>query len=70
MSVSVRLEGGQLIAEVSDDGSGFGPGTPDGGGVGLSSMAERAAALGGELEVQSDPGGGTRVRLRASMPLS
>lgn len=64
--VTVWLEGGDLVAEVSDDGRGFQPGS--GTGVGLKSMRERVTAIGGELNVRSEPGKGTRVRLRASMP--
>jgi signal transduction histidine kinase len=60
--VSLRAEGDDLVAEVADDGRGYGPGdTP---GIGLVSMRERAAVLGGELEVGSKAGEGTIVRLR------
>ena len=62
--VSLKLEGDDVVAEVADDGRGFDPAGP--AGVGLRSMRERAAALGGDLEVESVPGGGTRVRLRVS----
>jgi signal transduction histidine kinase len=60
--VILGLEGGDLLAEVADDGRGFGPETAP--GVGLVSMRERAEALGGTLELESAPGEGTRVRLR------
>jgi signal transduction histidine kinase len=53
------------VAEVADDGLGFRPGTNP--GVGLRSMGERAAALGGKLEIESEVGEGTRVRLRVSI---
>jgi PAS domain S-box-containing protein len=62
--VSLMVEGGDLVAEVSDDGRGFDPEAH--AGIGLRSMRERTAALGGKLEVESEPGWGTRVRLRAS----
>ena len=61
--VALRVEGDDLVAEVEDDGRGFDPGLTR-VGVGLSSMDERAAALGGDLEVASEPDMGTRVRLR------
>jgi PAS domain S-box-containing protein len=64
--VNLRSEGRDLIVEVSDDGQGFGPGTAS--GVGLSSMRERAAVLGGELEIESEIGRGTRVLLRVPAP--
>lgn len=64
--VTLRTESDWLVAEVSDDGLGFTPG-PTRAGVGLKSMRERAAALGGELEVESEPGKGTRVRFLAPL---
>ena len=46
---------------VSDDGAGFaGPGRE---GLGLTGMRERALLIGGSLNVQSEPGCGTRVEL-------
>ena len=66
VTVVLKTEGGHLIAEVSDDGCGFGP--ESGAGVGRSSMSERAVALGGELQIESEPGQGTRVRLRVPLP--
>jgi nitrate/nitrite-specific signal transduction histidine kinase len=65
ISVSLGMEGGDLLAEVSDDGVGMSPeATP---GVGLDSMRERAALLGGELEIESEEGLGTSVRLRVPL---
>jgi signal transduction histidine kinase len=66
VSVTLKTEGGDLVAEVSDDGRGFEPGTTP--GVGLSSMLERAEVIGGELEIASQPGRGTSVRLRVPLP--
>lgn len=49
---------------VRDNGYGFdSTGAPEGEGIGLSGMAERARLVGGELTVTSSPGAGTRVRL-------
>jgi signal transduction histidine kinase len=62
ISVSLRMEGPDLLAEVADDGVGLGSETPP--GVGLSSMRERAAVIGGDLEIESEKEWGTRVRLR------
>jgi signal transduction histidine kinase len=61
----LSVEGDDLVVEVYDDGHGFEPEAH--AGIGLRSMRERTAALGGNLEVESEPGDGTRVRLRASM---
>ena len=66
ISVSLRMEGDDLLAEVTDDGAGFGPDVEP--GVGLDSMRERAALIGGHLEIESEEGLGTTVRLRAPLP--
>src|SRR4051794_1261268 len=68
--VGVRLgsAGGSVLLEVSDDGTGFEPSDPDvrSRRLGLTSMEERAARLGGRLEIRSAPGAGTTVRLEAA----
>jgi PAS domain S-box-containing protein len=64
--VSLRVEGDELVAEVSDDGRGFGSDIAS--GVGFSSMSERAAAIGGKVEIESAVGQGTRVHLRVPVP--
>nr|MDP9458498.1 PAS domain S-box protein [Actinomycetota bacterium] len=61
IKIALGREGDHLWAEVSDDGRGFDVARSL-GGVGSSSMRQRAARLGGELEVQSALGRGTRVR--------
>jgi PAS domain S-box-containing protein len=66
VSVSVRMEGDGLLAEVTDDGAGFGPDASP--GVGLGSMRERAALVGGELEIESEEGRGASVRLKVPLP--
>ena len=67
-SVEVRLgtEDGAVLAAVIDDGRGFDPASPR-AGVGLSTMRERVEALGGEIEVQSQLGKGTKVALRVPL---
>ncbi|MGA3135459.1 MAG: two-component regulator propeller domain-containing protein [Terracidiphilus sp.] len=69
----VQLEYGadEIALEVRDDGRGFASGEePESplGHYGLTGMRERAAAIGGVLEVTSDAGAGTTVRLRATAP--
>jgi PAS domain S-box-containing protein len=64
--VTLKVEGSDLVAEISDDGQGFDPEAVS--GVGLSSMQERAAIVGGRLEIESEVGRGTSVRLRVPVP--
>jgi len=67
----VQLEYGPdgVALEVRDDGRGFAAEQePLAGHFGLTGMKERAAAIGGTLEVTSEPGAGTTVRLRAAAP--
>jgi signal transduction histidine kinase len=62
----VRLEvRGPLVVEIRDDGSGFAPGHLP--GVGLASMRERCAELGGRLSIERAADGWTVVR--ATLPL-
>jgi two-component system sensor histidine kinase DegS len=57
-----------LWAEVSDDGCGFEPSRPASPRHhGISGMHERARLLGGRLEVDTEPDGGTTVRLQMSL---
>jgi two-component system sensor histidine kinase UhpB len=68
-AVRVAREPDRLVVTVEDDGHGFN--VPEvraaGRGLGLFGMGERAAYLGGRVDVQSTPGTGTRVR--AEIPL-
>jgi signal transduction histidine kinase len=60
-----------LRIDLRDDGDGFDPAGVAAmsatGGVGLQSMTERAGILGASLELESEPGKGTAVRLRYEM---
>lgn len=51
-----------LYLEISDDGSGIRPGSA--AGVGLRSMRERAAELGGLCQIENLASGGTRIVVR------
>jgi signal transduction histidine kinase len=59
-AVRVERRDGDLVVEIADDGRGVDPDSPM--GVGLLSMEERAAELGGSCRVLPRPGGGTLVR--------
>jgi signal transduction histidine kinase len=62
--VTASLEDGTLRIEVRDNGAG----DADLDGHGLVGMRDRVTTLGGRLEVESPPGGGTLVA--ATLPLS
>src|SRR6266545_759809 len=57
----------EVTLQIDDDGRGGTPSSISGSGSGLAGMRERAAALGGRLEVGPRPGGGFRVR--AELPM-
>lgn len=61
---SAELDGSPVVElEVADDGPGFDPRSVD-GPRGLVHLDDRLTAVGGRLEVDSHPGGGTRLRAR------
>ncbi len=62
-SIRVTAEDGLLRVVVTDDGTGR---ADMSSGSGLRGLADRVEALGGQLQVESPPGGGTRVA--ASLP--
>ena len=68
--VTVRECDGGVEIEVTDDGRGFDPDRVDKrpGHLGLAGMRERAAIVGGDLDVGPATGGGTRVRFWVSKP--
>lgn len=64
--VAIELHSeGDLTVCVKDNGVGFDPSKQNGssGGFGLISMKERAEALGGRLNIESEPGAGTKVEV-------
>ena len=75
--VLVRSEAASVRVLVEDDGAGFSMPRCDaapGEHIGLSVMRERARWLGGSLDIESEPGEGTRVslafpRARAATPV-
>jgi len=68
VEVSVRAARNKLTLRVEDRGRGFEPDSYDGPGAGLSSMEERAIALGGSFTLDSAVGVGTR--LLVELPLA
>ena len=65
IQVDVQLSQGELEVSITDDGVGLAPPSAQRAfSGGLLGMRERAAALGGALEIASRPHGGTRVAAR------
>jgi signal transduction histidine kinase len=62
--VSLRCADGWAIAEITDDGCG---GADPRRGSGLRGLTDRLGALQGSLELDSPPGGGTRLRARVPL---
>ncbi|MGK5498583.1 GAF domain-containing sensor histidine kinase [Streptomyces sp. URMC 125] len=65
VEVSLTRRGAAVVLRVSDDGSGFDPTAVRRAGrhLGLVSMRDRAAAVGGTLTVESESGKGTAVEM-------
>jgi signal transduction histidine kinase len=59
-TVRIRTDEGSVHFEVEDDGKGFDPTTAK-RGAGLTNIRDRLDALGGELELESAAGSGTRL---------
>jgi signal transduction histidine kinase len=72
LTVQLEYSPAEVALEVQDNGRGFdashvssnGKSHEPGGHYGLTGMRERAAVIGGDLEVVSVPGVGTTIRLR------
>jgi signal transduction histidine kinase len=63
--LSVRMVDKSVILEIADDGQGFDLAEVQvKGGLGLISMQERAEKIGGQLDIDSAPGEGTRVSVK------
>ena len=62
-NVAARIDNGSLRIDICDDGAGGA--RPDGSG--LLGMRDRVVTLGGQLELDSPPGGGTRIAV--TLPL-
>jgi signal transduction histidine kinase/ligand-binding sensor domain-containing protein len=67
VELSLKVEKGELYLRVADNGCAIGAGKPGANGIGghgLKNMRERAAAMGGTLEITSNDAQGTLVCLR------
>ncbi|HKS27410.1 MAG TPA: two-component regulator propeller domain-containing protein [Pyrinomonadaceae bacterium] len=69
VSLSISFDSRRLVCEIKDDGRGFAPKASQElpsngrGGHGLPNMQARAREIGGSMQVDSKPGGGTVLRL-------
>jgi len=69
--VAGEFHDGQLAFSVRDDGLGFTPGEQPGPGTGhfgLQGIRERIRPFGGNLTLDSKPGGPTRIEVRLTIP--
>jgi signal transduction histidine kinase/ligand-binding sensor domain-containing protein len=65
--VELQVANGRLELHMTDNGSGFEP-TSAGNGNGLVNMQRRAADLNGTLDLRSEPGRGTELKLTVPLP--
>jgi signal transduction histidine kinase len=63
VTIKGRIENGAFVIEIQDNGQGFVVDETRATSLGMLGMRERAAELGGTIEVTSEPGKGTKVRL-------
>ena len=63
VAITFGREGEEVVFAVSDDGPGFDVRAAN-GGFGLTTMRDRIGAVGGRLEIDSEPDRGTTVRGR------
>ena len=68
-TIALDMSDRRVTLTVRDDGCGFDPLAPDvqSKRLGLTSMRERADALGGAMTIESTPGGGTTVRVEVPL---
>jgi signal transduction histidine kinase len=64
--VTLGVAGSDLAIRIADNGCGFEPETVR-EGIGLQSMRDRAAQLGGRIHITSTPSGGTTVEFTAKL---
>jgi signal transduction histidine kinase len=64
ITVTLFSSSDEAVLEVADDGSGFDPEQVTGTGQGLGNLRSRAQELGGDLEIESEAGRGTWLRIR------
>jgi NarL family two-component system sensor histidine kinase LiaS len=63
VTLSLHDNGHQYVLQISDDGQGFDSDIARANSYGLSTMRERAQKLGGNMELWSKAGAGTRIKI-------
>ena len=67
VTVGLECDDTELELFVQDNGQGFDPAGEFPGHLGLRSMKERVRDIGGSLEIDSEPGKGTRINVRVPL---
>ena len=67
VEIALEVQGGELCLRVSDDGRGFDPQAQRAQSFGLVGMQERMLMLGGQLQIDSQPGEGTTLCARINL---
>jgi signal transduction histidine kinase len=63
--IGLQFDQNAATIEIQDNGIGFDPATvQESGGMGINSMKERAAEIGAQLDMESNPGEGAQVIVR------
>jgi len=73
VDVKLHQERDRLIASVEDDGTGFDPSSRPREAFprfGLAIMRERAESIDGSLDLETSPGGGTRVKIQVPVAIN
>jgi len=68
VTITLRVAERAVSLTIHDDGQGFDPHAVGDGHHGIVGMRERAALVGGRLQVQSRPGGGTTLKVTVPLP--
>ncbi len=63
IQIEFQAEPGRFHVIIADNGAGFDPASVRSGGNGLINMRKRLEAVGGQFEVTSAPGQGTRIKM-------
>lgn len=66
--IVVSKKDNEVIVNIRDDGKGFNPKSVRKKGIGLKSLNTSIHSISGKLRIESQPGNGTRVKIRVPLP--